>query len=169
MHKVLVIIPARGGSKRIPDKNIKPFFGKPLLAWTIEASKNAKLVNKVVVSSDYDNILDIAKEHGADALKRPDELSTDTSTSESAMLHALEETVKGGFKPDLVILVQATSPLLTSDDIDASIRTMVDGGFPTPVGLLPSPVPEPATIALLAVGGLALMRRTSRIIRCRRK
>ena len=79
--KFLAIIPARGGSKRLPRKNILELCGKPLIAWSIEAGQKSKYIDKVVVSSDDSEILDIAKKFEADVLRRPNNLATDTSTT----------------------------------------------------------------------------------------
>jgi anaerobic magnesium-protoporphyrin IX monomethyl ester cyclase len=124
---VLAVIPARGGSRRIPNKNIKDLHGKPLIAWAIQAVLGSRLVDRLVVSSDSEEIRKIAGSYGASVVERPAFLATDTSTSESAVLHALEEAEKEGFSPGIVVLVQATSPLLLPEDIDASVRKVLDG------------------------------------------
>lgn len=85
----IAIIPARGGSKGIPGKNLLPFCGKPLLAWSIEQALSSKYIKSVYVSSDDDEILEVAESYGAIGIKRPKELATDTSTSEEALLHTL--------------------------------------------------------------------------------
>lgn len=117
--KILSVIPARGGSKGLPGKNIIDLAGKPLIAWSIEASIESKYINKTLVSSDSDNILEIAKEHGADVIKRPDEFSDDTASSESVLMHALTELEE---EYDYVILLQPTSPLRNSKDIDSAFE-----------------------------------------------
>ena len=88
--KVLAIIPARGGSKGLPRKNIIDFDGKPLIAWTIEASLNSKYITKTVVSSDDDEILNISKKYGSDTIKRQFDLASDNATSESVVKHAID-------------------------------------------------------------------------------
>ena len=88
--KILAIIPARGGSKGIPRKNARPLAGKPLVAHTIEAARKSRLVDRVVVSTDDPEISEISKNHGAEVVLRPGEISTDTSSSESALLHVLD-------------------------------------------------------------------------------
>src|SRR3989344_4667559 len=88
---VLAIVLARGGSKRIPGKNIRPVFGKPLIAWTIEAAKKSKYIDRIIVSTDDSKIAQVAKKYGADVpFKRPEDLSSDTATSISAILHTLK-------------------------------------------------------------------------------
>jgi len=118
----LAIIPARGGSKRLPRKNVLDLAGKPLVAWTIEAAIESKYIDKVVVSSDDHEILTVAKEYGAVILKRPDELANDTSTSFEAVEHAISQN--SGF--DCVVLLQATSPLRTTSHIDEAITSFED-------------------------------------------
>jgi len=118
----LAIIPARGGSKRLPRKNILDLNGKPLIAWSIEAGLKSKYVDRVIVSSDSDAILDISKKYKADIIKRPDTLSSDTSSSIDAIIH----TLKNMKEYDYVILLQPTSPLRSSKHIDESIELLFE-------------------------------------------
>jgi CMP-N,N'-diacetyllegionaminic acid synthase len=122
MTKILGIIPARGGSKGIHRKNIVDFVGKPLMAWTILASLASKSVSRTIVTSDDDEILFIAKKLGAFVLRRPDSLSDDFSTSESLVLHALEYEKEHGRCYDAIALLQPTSPLRSSSDIDGAFK-----------------------------------------------
>ncbi len=123
--KILAIIPARGGSKGIPHKNVYPLAGKPLLAWTIEAAKSVRLIDKIVVSSDDDKILSVAKEYGAEAIKRPDEISGDDSPFSSLIFHALDFLkAEGEYMPDILIYLQPTSPLRKAGDIDQALALM---------------------------------------------
>lgn len=119
--RVLSIIPARAGSKRLPRKNLIDLAGRPLIAWTIEASLNSKYITKTVVSSDSEEILKIAKEYGADIIKRPGVLANDTASSESVVAHALE-SIEEEF--NFVVLLQATSPLRNTKDIDNSFEKL---------------------------------------------
>ena len=124
--KIVSIIPARGGSKAIPQKNIVDFCGKPLLAWTIEHALNSRFIEKVYVSTDDPKIAEVATNYGAKVIERSKELATDTSPSEEALLHALmyiEE--KEGLKPDIVVFLQCTSPLREPEDIDNAIRKFI--------------------------------------------
>ena len=118
---VVAIIPARGGSKAIPKKNIMDFCGKPLISWSITQAKESKYVKKVYVSTDNDEIAEISKAYGAEIIWRPAELATDTSTSESAIKHAINEIEKDG-KIDAVVFLQATSPMRESTDIDGAVE-----------------------------------------------
>ncbi len=123
---VLAIIPARGGSKGIPRKNIVPVAGKPLLAWTIEAAQKSKFINMVTVSSDSDEILGVAKRYGAIPLRRPSSLATDNAPSGPVIMHAIESLrQKSKYMPDIVVLLQPTSPLRTHLHIDEAISVML--------------------------------------------
>ena len=118
------IILARGGSKGLPNKNIREFCGKPLIYWTIDFCLKESGVSSVWVSSDSKQILDIAKDYGAQAIKRPAEISGDNASSESAWLHSIEYIEnKSGKKINWVLAPQVTSPLRTIDD---SNRAMIE-------------------------------------------
>lgn len=124
--KILCVIPARGGSKGIPKKNIINFVDQPLISHSITQSLKSKYITDVVVSSDSDEILKISETYRVMALKRPDEISTDTSSSESALIHAIE-TLNGNY--DYVVFLQATSPLRTTEDIDNCIETLINNNL----------------------------------------
>ncbi len=123
--EVLAIIPARGGSKAIPRKNLLPFCGKPLIAWMILAARAAPSINRVVVSTDDAEIGRVAREYGAEVVWRPDEISDDRSSSESALLHALERLERSAYRPDLVVFLQCTAPLTTTGDIESVVQTLI--------------------------------------------
>ncbi len=114
----LAIIPARGGSKRLPRKNMLDLNGKPLIAWSIEAGLDSKYIDKVVVSSDDSEILNISQKFGADTIVRPSELASDTATTYDAIEHAIKSLEK---KYDYVVLLQATSPLRTAKHTNEAI------------------------------------------------
>jgi CMP-N,N'-diacetyllegionaminic acid synthase len=125
--KVLAIIPARSGSKGIPGKNIRLLVGKPLLAHTIEQACAATQVSRVVVSTDGQEIAQVAQQYGAEVIWRPDDLSGDTASSESALIHALsvlEEQEE--YSPDLIVFLQCTSPIRHPDDIDRAVQKLLD-------------------------------------------
>lgn len=125
--KILCIIPARGGSKRIPNKNIILLFGKPLIAYTIEHAKKSKLINRIIVSTDSDKIADVSTLYEVEVIKRPSKLATDNSTSESVLKHVLiylEKEEK--YYPDIIVFLQCTSPLRENDDIDKAINTLIN-------------------------------------------
>lgn len=123
--RVLAIIPARGGSKSIPKKNIVLLGGKPLLAWTIIAAKKSKYIDRVVVSSDDDEILTIAEKYGGEAIRRPKRFATDTSKAESVITHALSELARSKYVPEWIVYLQPTSPLRDSRDIDAAMQMIL--------------------------------------------
>lgn len=121
--KILALIPARQGSKRLPNKNIKMLAGKPLIGWTIEATLNTKLaangVLDVFVSTDSEEIAQIARNHGAEVpFLRPEELASDTATTFDAIQHSLQRFKEMGREYDYVVLLQPTSPLRQAFHID---------------------------------------------------
>ena len=116
----LAIIPARGGSKRLPRKNILDLCGKPLISWSIEAALKSKYISKVVVSSDDEEILNISSNFGADIIKRPYELANDTATTFDAIKH----TINNLEKYDYIVLLQPTSPLRNENQIDEAIELL---------------------------------------------
>src|SRR5690606_36174846 len=123
--KILVVIPARGGSKRLPRKNVLPLAGKPLICWTIEAAIDAKLNARILVSSDDDEILTIATQYQVDgviAYKRPEKLASDTASTIDVVKDACLFMLANGFQPETIILLQPTSPLRNSDDIQGAIN-----------------------------------------------
>ena len=123
----LVIIPARGGSKGLPGKNIMPLLGKPLIAWSIEQALNSKYTDKVFVSTEDDEIAKVASEyHAKPQFPRPAELAQDSSPVYEAVLYTLDEFENLGQKFDYVALMEPTSPLRKDNDIDETIRNIVD-------------------------------------------
>ena len=122
MTKILSIIPARGGSKGLRKKNIVNLLGKPLIAWSIEASMSSEYISKTIVSSDDDEVLEIAKRYKSETIKRPNELATDDSSSEEVVKHVLE-FVKESF--EFLVLLQPTSPLRDKTDIDMAFRKLI--------------------------------------------
>ena len=114
----LAVIPARGGSKRLPGKNILDLCGKPIIAWSIEAGLNSSYIDKVVVSSDDDDILETAKRFKAEIIKRPKQLASDTTSSFEVVKHAIDNLESY----DYVVLLQPTSPLRNYQHIDKAIE-----------------------------------------------
>ena len=119
---ILAVIPARGNSKRLPNKNILILVGKPLIAWSIEAGLKSEYIDKVVVSSDSNEILDISKKNGANIVKRPSELASDFATSFDAIKHTIDIRDE---KFDFVILLQPTSPLRNNGHIDEALELLI--------------------------------------------
>ena len=121
--KVLAIIPARGGSKGVPGKNIKLLGGIPLLAHAIKCAQGAKKVNKIVVTTDAQEIIDVALNFNAEVIKRPTDLATDTSNVVTAVQHVLNALNESY---DVIVLLQPTSPLRTSADLDNIIEMLIN-------------------------------------------
>jgi CMP-N,N'-diacetyllegionaminic acid synthase len=123
MTNILALIPARGGSKGVPGKNIKTMAGKPLIAWTISAAQDVRSL-RTMVSTDDEDIARISRQYGASVpFMRPADLSTDTAGSVDVVLHALDWLhVNEGFSPEFILLLQPTSPLRTSADIQAAME-----------------------------------------------
>lgn len=120
--EILSIIPARGGSKGIKRKNLKPILDKPLVAYTIEASLKSKYITRTIVSSEDSEILKTSKEYGAQTIVRPDELAQDETKTAPVMLHVLDELKKEGYKADYVVLLQPTCPLRDENYIDCAFE-----------------------------------------------
>ncbi|WP_210447225.1 cytidylyltransferase domain-containing protein [Vibrio crassostreae] len=121
--KVLAIIPARGGSKRLPRKNVLPLAGKPLIGWSIDAAKNSKYIDQIFVSTDDKEIADVSSLFGIDVPElRPDHLASDTATTESVLTYTLE---KFGSDVDIIVLLQPTSPLRTAQHIDEALDLFI--------------------------------------------
>jgi len=123
---ILGVIPARGGSKAIPRKNIKPLLGKPLITWSIEAAQQSQLVDRFVVSTEDDEIADIARAAGAEVLDRPVELASDDATTVAVLQHTLDM-----IKADTIVLLQPTSPIRINGIIDRSIERFLASGCDT--------------------------------------
>ena len=122
-RKTLAVIAARGGSKGIPHKNLLDLCGKPLIAWTVEQARAARGVDVVAVSSDSDKILEAAEAAGAVGVKRPDDISGDLASSESAWLHALNAIDERMGRFERIVALQATSPIREPDDIEKALAT----------------------------------------------
>jgi N-acylneuraminate cytidylyltransferase len=124
--RVLAIIPARGGSKGVPRKNIREVAGKPLIAWSIDEAKKSRYLDRLVVSTDDPEIAEVAARWGGEVpFLRPAELAKDDTPGIAPVLHAVE-TVTPSY--DIIVLLQPTSPLRSTADIDNAILTMVEGG-----------------------------------------
>lgn len=124
--RILSIIPARGGSKGIPGKNIRDFAGKPLIAHSIEASLQCALVGKTVVSTDDEEIAAVAEAHGAEVIKRPAELAKDTSLVIDAIRHAIRCVEQQGEEVDFVMLLEPTSPVRRAEDIEKCLHVLLE-------------------------------------------
>lgn len=135
---VFCIIPARGGSKSIPGKNIIPFRGKALIEHSIAYARAARQVNRVFVSTDDDRIAQIAAAAGADIISRPAEIAGDTATTESAISHALGIWKDQDLAPDIIVLLQATSPLRPAGSLDQALDHLKQEGFDSLLSISPT-------------------------------
>ncbi|MCX5807599.1 MAG: acylneuraminate cytidylyltransferase family protein [Proteobacteria bacterium] len=125
--KCLAVITARGGSKGLPGKNIKILLGKPLIAWTIEKGLESKYIDRVIVSTDSDEIAAVSKKYGAEVpFMRPEELSGDSMGSFDVVVHAIEYLAKNGDEYDYVVLLEPTSPMRKKGDLDNAIANLID-------------------------------------------
>lgn len=135
--KILCIIPARGGSKGIPGKNLREVAGKPLIVWTIDQALAVTGDVRVVVSTDDLAIAEVARAAGADVpFVRPAELSVDTAATEPTVIHALDTLATTGYRPDVVVLLQATSPVRLPGTIDRAIAEFTHSGVDSLVGVV---------------------------------
>ncbi len=125
--KILCVIPARGGSKRLPGKNIKLLLGKPLIAYAIAAAKGSAYVDRIVVSTDDEKIASVARASGTEAVIRPAELATDAADVTLSYQHAVTAVETDGTF-DFVVLVQPTVPGILAGDIDAAIEKIIASG-----------------------------------------
>ena len=128
---VLGLIPARGGSKGIPRKNLASVAGKPLLAWTVGAARASRELTRVVVSTDDD---EIAAAAGVDVLRRPGELAADETPMLDVIRHAIDELA-----PDVLVLLQPTSPLRRAEHVDAAVRLLIESGADSVVSVVEVP------------------------------
>lgn len=136
--RAVAIIPARGGSKRIPGKNIRTVGGKPLLAHTVLHARAAQSVSKTYVTTDAPEIARVAEEYGASVILRPPELATDVASSESALVHALRHLRDDrGEEYDLVVFLQCTCPVRRPGDVDGAVSRLVDTGADSLLSVVP--------------------------------
>lgn len=132
------MIPARGGSKGIPRKNVLPLAGRPLLAHILLQALQARLVNRVIVSTDDAEIAAVTTRYGGEVIWRPPELSGDSASSESALLHALEHLkTTENYQPDILVFLQCTAPLTATADIDGTIQALLDQDAQTALAAVP--------------------------------
>ncbi|MDQ3822052.1 MAG: acylneuraminate cytidylyltransferase family protein [Actinomycetota bacterium] len=132
---VVGLIPAREGSKGIPRKNLVPLAGKPLLAWTVEAASASRTLTRTVVSTDWDEAAELARQLGAEVLGRPRDLATDDTPMLAVVRHALAEL--GRF--DVLVLLQPTSPLRRAEHVDEAVRLLLESGADSLVSVVEVP------------------------------
>lgn len=137
-NKILALITARGGSKGIPRKNIVQLGDKPLLAWSINAALKSKYIDRLILSSDDEEIMKVAEKYGCEVpFKRPGHLGEDTTSSMDVIMHALNEC-NGSGEFDYLVLLQPTSPFRTTESIDKCIEYCVENNYPISVSVAKS-------------------------------
>ncbi len=124
--EILAFIPARAGSKGIPGKNMTDLNGKPLLKYTFDAAKNSSLITRTILSTDDEGFAEYGRENGIEVLMRSESLSNDTALIKDVLVFHLSKLKEEGYVPDIIILLQPTSPLRTSRHIDGSLRKMIE-------------------------------------------
>ncbi len=172
MNKILGVITARGGSKGIPGKNIKPMLGKPLIAYTIEAAKDSRVFDRLILSTDDPEIARVAREYGCEVpFMRPAELSDDKAGHLGVMRHAAEELQRlGGYKPDYIMILQPTSPLRQAFHIKKAAELILESGADSVLSVAEIPEnfsPYKAMVAdvaesLVLFNGSPVRKRTAR-------
>ena len=124
---ILGIIPARGGSKGIPGKNLAPLCGKPLIGWTFEAAQNSDLLTRVILSSDDSDIIAVAEQYQVEVpFLRPSELAEDDTPALPVIQHTVKMLEDDGYRPDIIVYLQPPSPLRTSRHIDEAVQRLID-------------------------------------------
>lgn len=124
---IIALIPARGGSKGIPKKNLHELCGKPLIAWTIQEAKKCLFFDKIIVSTDDTEIAEVSKKYGAEVpFLRPNRLAKDNSLTFDTIVHTLDYLETKNYKVDVLVLLQPTSPLRTSDDITTALKLFIE-------------------------------------------
>ena len=132
---IVAIIPARGGSKGIPKKNIINFLGKPLLSHSIEYAKASNLISDIYVSTDDSEIAKIALDNNVSVIDRPQSISGDFASTESALIHAIENIT---YKPDIIILLQPTSPIRPKNSLDKAINQFMKDNYDSLLSISPT-------------------------------
>lgn len=137
--RVLAVVPARGGSKGLPGKNVRPLAGRPLIAYTLAAARAARTLDRIVVSTDVEEIARVGREWGGEVpFMRPAALAEDATPTWPVLRHAVEEMDRRGYRCDVVVTLQPTSPLRLAEDIDAAVRMFVDDDCDSVVSVVES-------------------------------
>ncbi|MGO8787560.1 MAG: cytidylyltransferase domain-containing protein [Terriglobia bacterium] len=127
--RVVAVVPARGGSKSVPGKNIRPLAGKPLLAWSIDVGREVSEIDRIIVSTDDAQIASVARTYGAEVYARPAHLATDDSLVIDALKDLLQTLQAEGETAEWVVLLEATCPLRTADDVRDCLKLLAQGGY----------------------------------------
>lgn len=155
----IVVIPARGGSKRIPLKNIKPFYGKPMIAWSIETAKACGLFDHIIVSTDDADIARIAVQYGAEVpFERPAKLSDDFTGTGAVVKHALEWCIENIGPVDFVCTLYATAPFIKSQDIITGFELLKGGGCQMTFTVTSFPFPIQRAVKIASDGSVSMFQ-----------
>ena len=155
----VAVIPARGGSKRIPRKNIKDFCGKPMIAWSIEVAKKSQLFDRIIVSTDDVEIAEIAKEWGAEIpFMRPPELADDYANTLAVMAHSLSQLSKSGNEVNFACCLYATAPFVRSEDLIAAYQLLINGDWQYVFGATHFDFPIQRAISLNSSGEISMIQ-----------
>ena len=123
---ILAIVPARGGSKGIPGKNMVDLNGKPLMQYTFDAAKESKYIDRILLSTDDEKFAEFGRSQGIEVEMRPEELATDTAVMKDVINYHLDRLAEKGYTPDIFILLQPTSPLRTAQHIDEALKLLIE-------------------------------------------
>ncbi|MDR1045623.1 MAG: pseudaminic acid cytidylyltransferase [Candidatus Adiutrix sp.] len=152
----VAVITARGGSKRIPGKNYKLFAGKPMIAWPIEAARASGLFERIIVSTDADEIAEVARQYGAEVpFRRPADLSDDLTPTAPVLLHAVDWLGQNGCEPEYLCCLYPTSPFILADDLRRGLSVLVQSGAPGALSVTTFDFPILRAFRLEPDGGLA--------------
>ena len=155
----LAVIPARGGSKRIPRKNIKHFCGKPMLAWSIEAALKSQCFDRVMVSTDDAEIADLGRQYGAEIpFMRPPELADDKAGTIPVVRHAIEWHQAAGFQPAEVCCIYATAPFILPEDLQRGLQLLASRQAQYAFAVTSYPFPIQRAIRITAAGGVEMFQ-----------
>lgn len=155
--KKIAILPARGGSKRIPRKNIREFCGKPIIAWAIEAAHSSNCFDQIIVSTDDPNIAAVAREANAEVpFMRPAELADDYTGTTAVVRHALSTLIEQGLSPDLVCCIYATAPFLQPGDIQQGLEILAATGCDYVFSVTTFPFPIQRALKIMDNGRLGM-------------
>ncbi len=133
--KILAIIPARGGSKGVPRKNIRLLGEHPLIAYTIRAAQASQFIDRIVVSTEDAEISQVSRSYGAEVIPRPVALADDRAATEPALIHTIQALEATGYRPDFIMLLQCTAPFRLAQDIEQAVRLLRDERFDAVISL----------------------------------
>ena len=157
----LAVIPARGGSKRIPRKNIREFCGKPIIAYSIEAAQQSNCFDRIIVSTDDNEIASVAREWGAETpFVLPEELSNDYAGTIPVIKHAIEWLIENGMSPEIVCCIYATAPFITTHDLQRGLNILLSNQSEYAFTVTSYPFPIQRAVKLTASGRLAMFQPT---------